>query len=220
MESVMRKPLDEQKAIAVRLRARFQANGVVSVNLIGPPGAGKTALLERTLQGCAPAEARIAVVTSCESDAGRLARFGFPVACVKEEGCHLDARMVESAIAGWRLDNIDLLLIENVADLGCPAYDLGEDATAVVLSVSDGETLPLSYPGVFRRASLLVVNKTDLLPGVPMQPARLRESARRVHADIEIAELSCTTGRGLDAWQRWLETFMSMRHEEGIAAAY
>ena len=203
-----RKVLSENDRIAAELRERFHRLGILCLNFISSPGAGKTSLLERTLENFPPGQ-RVAVLTGdiqTDNDARRLARFGFPVRQITTGGtCHLDARMVERALAEWRLEELDLLFIENVGNLVCPAsYDLGEAAKIVVLSVAEGDDKPLKYPAIFFKSELLVLNKTDLLPHVPFDPAQARENARRVHPGMEILEVSCTTGAGLDAWHRWL----------------
>jgi len=205
-----KKVLNENSRIAGELRERFREYDVLCLNLISSPGAGKTSLLERTLAGFAPSE-RVAVLTGdiqTDNDAARLARFGFPVRQITTGGtCHLDARMIESALAGWRLEDLDLLLIENVGNLVCPAaYDLGEEAKIVVLSAAEGEDKPLKYPSIFFKSSLLILNKIDLLPYVPFDIAKARENARRVHPDMDIVEVSCVTGEGLNLWRQWLET--------------
>ncbi len=204
-----KKVLSENDRLAAELRARFQDNEVVCLNLVSSPGAGKTTLLERTLEGFAPGE-RVAVLTGdvqTDNDARRLARFGFPVRQITTGGaCHLDARMVERALADWRLEDLDLLLIENVGNLVCPAgYDLGEAAKIVVLSVTEGDDKPLKYPAIFFRADLLVLSKTDLLPHVPFDLATARENALRVHPGIEILEVSAMAQSGLEPWMRWLD---------------
>ncbi len=205
---VEKKVLSENDRIAAALRRRFQEHGVLCLNLISSPGAGKTSLLERTLEGF-PAGERVAVLTGdiqTDNDAARLARAGFPVKQITTGGaCHLDARMIERALEDWRLEDLDLLLIENVGNLVCPAsYDLGEEAKIVVLSAAEGEDKPLKYPSIFFKSVLLVLNKIDLLPYVPFDIARARENARRVHPGMEIIEVSCTTGEGLDQWRAWL----------------
>ena len=204
-----RKVLSENDRIAAGLRERFGRSGVLCLNLISSPGAGKTALLERTLEGLG-ASARVAVLTGdiqTDNDAVRLARFGFPVRQITTGGaCHLDARMVERALGEWSLDEIEMLLVENVGNLVCPSsYDLGEAAKVVVLSLTEGEDKPLKYPGIFSRAELLVVSKIDLLPHLSVEPARVRENARKVNPGIQILELSSVTGEGLPAWRQWLE---------------
>jgi hydrogenase nickel incorporation protein HypB len=204
-----RKVLSENDRIAGELRARFREHGVFCLNLIGSPGAGKTSLLERTLKGLPPSK-RVAVLTGdiqTDNDATRLARFGFPVRQITTGGtCHLDARMIVRALEDWDPRGLDLLLIENVGNLVCPAsYDLGEAAKVVVLSVAEGDDKPLKYPSIFFKAELLVLNKLDLLPHVPFNLATACENARRIHPEMEILEVSCLTGEGLPAWQAWLE---------------
>ena len=114
--------------------------------------------------------------------------------------------MVERALEDWRLEDLDILFIENVGNLVCPAsYDLGEAAKVVVLSVTEGEDKPLKYPATFHKSALLLLNKIDLLPYVPFDIAQARENARRVHPSIGILEISCTTGEGLGAWHEWVE---------------
>lgn len=211
--SLERKVLSENDRIAGGMRARFAEHGILCLNLVSSPGAGKTSLLERTLEAFPPAQ-RVAVLTGdiqTDNDAVRLARFGFPVRQITTGGtCHLDARMIEKALADWNLDDLDVLLIENVGNLVCPAsYDLGEAAKVVVLSVTEGEDKPLKYPAMFFRSELLVLNKIDLLPYVPFSLAKARENARKVHPGIQILEVSCLTGKGLPEWQSWLESRMA-----------
>jgi len=204
-----RKVLGENDRIAAALRQEFQRRGIFCLNLISSPGAGKTLLLERTLEGFAPGR-RVAVLTGdiqTDNDARRLARYGFPVQQITTAGaCHLDARMVERHLANWDLSSIGLLLIENVGNLVCPtSYDLGEDAKVVILSVAEGDDKPLKYPGIFHRAELMVLSKIDLLSYVPFDIAAARDNARKVNPAIEIVEVSSTTGAGLDSWRAWLD---------------
>ena len=204
-----RKVLNENDRIAATLRERFQNHGVFCLNLISSPGSGKTSLLERTLEGFGP-ERRIAVLTGdiqTDNDARRLAHFGFPVRQITTGGaCHLDARMVERALEGWPVEDLEILFLENVGNLVCPtSYDLGEEARAVLLSVTEGEDKPLKYPATFHHADLMVLNKIDLLPYVPFKADVAKENARRVQPDIEILDVSCTTGEGLDRWRAWLD---------------
>jgi hydrogenase nickel incorporation protein HypB len=204
-----RKVLGENDRIAAALREEFHRRGIFCLNLISSPGAGKTLLLEKTLEGFAPGR-RVAVLTGdiqTDNDARRLARYGFPVQQITTAGaCHLDARMVERHLANWDLSSIGLLLIENVGNLVCPtSYDLGEDAKVVILSVAEGDDKPLKYPGIFHRAELMVLSKIDLLPYVPFDIAAARDNARKVNPAIEIVEVSSTTGAGLDSWRAWLD---------------
>ncbi len=211
MERVLleRKVLSENERIAAGLRARFADHNVLCLNLISSPGSGKTSLLERTLESFDRSE-RVAVLTGdiqTENDAKRLARFGFPVKQITTGGtCHLDARMIERALLDWRLEEIDLLLIENVGNLVCPAsYDLGESAKLVVLSVTEGEDKPLKYPSIFFKSELLILNKIDLLPYVPFDIAAAEENARSVHRNLEIVRVSCQARQGIAAWLAWLD---------------
>lgn len=204
-----KKILSENDRIAASLRARFQENGTVCLNLISSPGSGKTALLEKTLESFAP-NRRVAVLTGdiqTEADATRLKQFGFPVKQITTGGtCHLDARMIDRHLADWPLDQIELLFLENVGNLVCPSsYDLGEAAKVVLLSVTEGEDKPLKYPSVFFKSELVLITKTDLLPYVPFRLAVAEENARRVHPGVEIVKLSCTTGDGMEGWLHWLE---------------
>ena len=204
-----RKVLNENARVAEELRVRFAEHGILCLNLISSPGSGKTTLLERTLESF-PAGERVAVLTGdiqTENDAKRLARFGFPVKQITTGGtCHLDARMIERALADWALEDIDLLLIENVGNLVCPSsYDLGEAAKIVVLSVTEGEEKPLKYPSIFFKSELMILNKTDLLPYVPFDVAAAEQNARKIHAGIEIVRVSCTNREGVDEWLGWLQ---------------
>ncbi len=206
--SLEKKVLSENERIAAGLRARFREHGILCFNLISSPGSGKTSLLEKTLESL-PQNERVAILTGdiqTDNDARRLARFGFPVKQITTGGtCHLDARMIERGLEGWRLEDIDLLLIENVGNLVCPAsYDLGEAAKIVVLSVTEGEDKPLKYPSIFFKAKLLVLNKVDLLPYVPFDIAAAEENARSIHPGMDIVRVSCTSGDGIQQWLAWL----------------
>ncbi len=204
-----KKVLNENDRIAAELRARYHQHGVLCLNFISSPGAGKTTLLEQTLAGFGRGE-RVAVLTGdiqTDNDAARLARYGFPVRQITTGGtCHLDARMIERHLVDWRLEDIDTLLVENVGNLVCPSsYDLGEDAKIVLLSVTEGEDKPLKYPSIFFKSELLIITKLDLLPHVPFKLEAARENARKVHPGMEIVELSCASGAGMEEWRAWLQ---------------
>jgi hydrogenase nickel incorporation protein HypB len=214
------KVLNQNERIAARLRDEFARYGVFAVNLISSPGSGKTALLERTLASFEPGK-RVAVVTGdiqTDADARRLAVYGFPVHQITTAGaCHLDAGMVERAIEGWNLGNLDLLFIENVGNLVCPtSYDLGEARKIVLLSATEGDEKPLKYPGIFFKSELMVLNKIDLLPYVPFSVEQARANARSVHPDLEILEVSCVTSQGLNHWFEWLDR--QLAHEPSVIA--
>ncbi len=203
------KVLKANDRIAEELRLRFSTQRVLALNLISSPGAGKTSLLEQSLQHFS-SNVRTAVLTGdieTQNDAERLAKFGYPVRQITTGGsCHLDARMIEKGLADLGENALDVLFIENVGNLVCPAsFDLGEACKIVVLSVTEGDDKPLKYPSTFVKSDLLVLNKIDLLPYVPFDISKARENAKRVHPGIEILEVSCSTGEGVDAWVRWVE---------------
>jgi hydrogenase nickel incorporation protein HypB len=209
------KVLNENEKAAAELRAEFARHGVFVVNLIGSPGCGKTALLERTLQAFEPGR-RVAVLTGdiqTDADAERLGRYGFPARQITTAGaCHLDARMVRKALNGWDLDKLDVLYIENVGNLVCPtSYDLGEAHKIVLLSVTEGEEKPLKYPGIFFKASLMAMTKLDLLPYVPFKADVAEANARQIHPGIEIVRVSSATGAGMDQWLEWLERHAGLK---------
>jgi hydrogenase nickel incorporation protein HypB len=219
---VEKKVLNENQRIAEELRQRFAKGGTLCLNIISSPGSGKTTLLEKTLAGFNKQD-KVAVLTGdlqTENDARRLARYGFPVQqIVTGTVCHLDGRMIERALEPWAAAEIDLLLIENVGNLVCPSsYDLGEEAKIVVLSVTEGEDKPLKYPSIFSKAALMIVTKIDLLPYVPFNLEQAKANARQVHPGIEIIELSCQTGQGLDVWQQWLTQRRSAARERFVCA--
>jgi len=205
---VQQKVLSENDRLAGELREKLRDNGVYCPNFISSPGAGKTLLLERTLERL-PRDSRVAVLTGdiqTDNDAQRLARYGFPVRQITTGGsCHLDARMVERALEQWTLGSLDYLFIENVGNLVCPAsYDLGENDKIVILSVTEGEDKPLKYPATFARAGLVIINKIDLLPYVSFDLASAKANIRKVHPEAQIIEVSSTTGIGFDNWLAWL----------------
>jgi hydrogenase nickel incorporation protein HypB len=205
---VEKKVLNENQRIAEELRQRYAKRGTLCLNIISSPGSGKTTLLEKTLAGFSQQD-KVAVLTGdlqTENDARRLARYGFPVQqIVTGTVCHLDGRMIERALEPWASKEIDLLFIENVGNLVCPSsYDLGEEAKIVVLSVTEGEDKPLKYPSIFSKAALMIITKMDLLPYVPFDLEQAKANARQVHPGIEIIELTCQTGQGLEVWQQWL----------------
>ena len=194
---------------AAQVRRRVMDSGVRTFNLISSPGAGKTALLERTLADLG-AEYRIAVVTGdvqTQNDADRLARHTDRLvqAVVTNGACHLDARQVLTALDAIDLADTDLLFIENVGNLVCPAsWDLGEDATIVLFSVTEGEDKPVKYPKAFRRARYAVLSKLDLLPHVPFSVERAIEFAHQVNPDLQFFFTSSLEDEGLEEWYSFL----------------
>jgi len=194
---------------ALHNREHLRAVGCVALNLMGSPGAGKTALLESTA-GAWAGRHRLGAVSgdlATDRDAERLRLAGIPcVSITTGQACHLDARLVHEALHELPHDALDYLFIENVGNLVCPAiYDLGQQANVVLVSVTEGEDKPLKYPVMFRRADLVVVTKTDLLPALPdFRMDALRENLARVMPDPACLCLSARTGEGLGEWLSWL----------------
>ncbi|GAB4298229.1 MAG: hydrogenase nickel incorporation protein HypB [Desulfuromonadia bacterium] len=199
--------LEKNDRLAAENRRLFQSNGVLALNLVSSPGSGKTTLLERTLTDCAD-RFRCAVIEGdqqTDNDARRIAATGVPVKQINTgAGCHLDAHMVGHAMQEFSLDRLDILFIENVGNLVCPAsFDLGEDAKVVVLSVTEGEDKPLKYPQMFHNSRLMLLNKIDLLPHLSFDLDRCVEYARRVNPYIDVIRVSARTGEGMEEWYRW-----------------
>lgn len=212
--NVEKKVLKENDRMAADLRSEFERRGILCLNIIASPGAGKTSLLERTLEHLAGGPMKVAVLTGdiqTERDAERLSRFGFPARQITTGGtCHLDASMVRRALDAVPLDGLDVLFIENVGNLVCPAaYDLGERAKIVMLSVAEGDDKPLKYPTIFRRARLMLLHKIDLLPYTAFDLAAAKDDAMRVNPEIEIIETSINGGPGLEGWFEWLKARVS-----------
>jgi hydrogenase nickel incorporation protein HypB len=208
---VVEDALDANNTIAQANREDFERAGVTVINLMSAPGAGKTALLERALADTG--DVRVGVLegdVEGSLDAERLASLHLPVAQLNTGAgfggeCHLDANMVRSALGSLPLQDIDLLIIENVGNLVCPAeFRVGEDVRAMVCSVAEGEDKPLKYPLMFRACELVVVNKIDLLEHVDVDLERLLANLQAVHPGIEHLLSSARTGEGVDALRDWL----------------
>jgi hydrogenase nickel incorporation protein HypB len=210
---VMEGVLDANDALAQANRDRFDEAGNYVVNMMSSPGAGKTALLEHTLQRVR-GKLRLGVLegdVQTTLDADRLARFHVPLVQVNTDPgfggeCHLDANMVRSGLAALPLDDIDVLVIENVGNLVCPAeFKVGEDARVMVYSVTEGEEKPLKYPLMFRSADLVLVNKVDLLEHLDFDLEEFLRNLDAVNPGVERVLTSARTGRGVEEWCSWLE---------------
>jgi hydrogenase nickel incorporation protein HypB len=189
-------------------RALFKDKGIFVLNLVSSPGSGKTTLLERTLRDLAE-KLRFAVIEGdqqTDNDAQRIAATGVPVRQINTgAGCHLDAHQVMHGTDSFDLDNLDILMIENVGNLVCPAsFDLGEHHKVAVLSVTEGEDKPLKYPQMFHNSTVMLLNKTDLLPYLDFDVEKCKEYARRVNPAIIIFEVSARSGEGMEVWYQWL----------------
>jgi hydrogenase nickel incorporation protein HypB len=202
--------LKQNDLLARELRARFQAAGVYVVSLVSSPGTGKTALLEKTLSLLRPHHAVAALVgdLATENDAARLARSGAPVRQISTGTvCHLDATMVQHALEGWNLEELEMLFIENVGNLVCPSsYDLGEDLRLVLLSVTEGEDKPLKYPTIFNTADIGVITKMDLAQAVEFDLQAARDNIQRVRPGMRVFEVSAKTGTGMDELAGFIAT--------------
>lgn len=201
--------LQENNLLAQRNRGFFEGRNILAINLVSSPGSGKTSLLERTLTDL-KSELNFAVIEGDQqttNDADRIHATGTKVTQINTgKGCHLDAHMVLHAVQGMKLLPDSVLFIENVGNLVCPAmFDLGEQERAVVISVTEGDDKPLKYPDMFHSSTLCIINKIDLLPYVKFDVAKAKEYARKVNPNLEIIELSCTTGEGMGQWYDWLK---------------
>ena len=210
---VMEGVLDANDALAQANRTRFDGAGTYVINMMSSPGAGKTALLERTLERMR-SMLRLGVLegdVQTTLDADRLARFHIPLVQVNTDPgfggeCHLDANMVRSGLSELPLHDIDVLVIENVGNLVCPAeFKVGEDVRVMVYSITEGEEKPLKYPLMFRSADLVLVNKMDLLEHLDFDLEQFLGNLDAVNRGVEYILMSARTGRGVEEWCSWLE---------------
>jgi len=211
--TVVRNILEAQEKIAKVNRALFDSKGVFVINLMSSPGAGKTSLLERTIAALKD-HFRIVVIEGdiqSQEDALRIKRLGVDAVQINTGGaCHLDANMIQSALEQVSLDGCNLLIVENVGNLVCPAeFELGEHKKVMILSVTEGDDKPLKYPLMFQKSSVLIINKIDLLPYVTCDVDKIKRVVRELNPQIEIFEVSCKTGEGIDQWLEWLKNQIS-----------
>jgi hydrogenase nickel incorporation protein HypB len=204
---------EKNEEIAAENRKHLREHGIVSLNVMSAPGAGKTSLLYRTIP-LLKEKYSIGVIEGdiqTTTDAEKIGTLGVPVHQIETGGvCHLDAAMVHSALHRIDLDSIDLLFIENVGNLVCPAeFDLGEDSRVMLLSVSEGDDKPKKYPLMFREARLLLLNKIDLLPHVSFDVQKARREAHGINPKLDIIEVSCTAGTGFERWIAWIDAFVA-----------
>lgn len=216
---VVRDILEANERLAEDNRRIFRQAGLLVINLMSGPGAGKTSLLERTIEALQD-EIRIGVIEGdiqSSYDAERISQKGVQVVQLNTGGaCHLDGNMIKSSLDALDLDTLDLLVVENVGNLVCPAeFNVGEDMKAMILSVPEGDDKPLKYPLMFQESRALLINKIDLLPYVNCDVGKIRERALQLNANLEIFEISCRTGEGLDGWADWLRQQVSARKAGG-----
>jgi len=200
--------LEANDRIAADNRRLFDENDLFVINLMSSPGAGKTTLLEKTITALA-GEFRVGVIEgdiATDADARRIDALGVPVVQINTGGgCHLDGNMVRQGMEELPLSDLDILIIENVGNLVCPAeFNVGEDEKIMILSTTEGADKPLKYPLMFQESSVLLLNKMDLLPYTDFDPEKARKDSLMLNGDLEIIELSCRTGDGLETWLDWM----------------
>jgi len=210
MLEVRKNVLKQNDVIARALRDRFRAQGTLAVSLVSSPGAGKTTFLEKTLTLLKP-HFRVAALVgdlATENDALRLARSGVPVRQITTGTlCHLEAAMIEHALEDWNLGQLDILFVENVGNLVCPAsYDLGEDLRMVLLSVTEGEDKPLKYPTIFNTADVALLTKMDMADAADFDRETAHRNIQSVRPGMKVFEVSAKTGEGMDAIVTFLRT--------------
>jgi hydrogenase nickel incorporation protein HypB len=204
---------DANEMIASENRALLEEAGTFMINLMASPGAGKTSVITKTLEGVSGSLASGVIEGDIAGkvDAERIAALGIPAVQINTGGsCHLEARQINGAMLKLDLGALDLVIIENVGNLVCPAeFKLGEDLKVMILSVAEGDDKPLKYPLMFSESDVLIVNKIDLIPYTDFDMKALRETVGKMNPDAVIFELSCRTGEGVDAWTDWLKKRVS-----------
>jgi len=205
---VVKNILEANEVIASQSKMLFEEKGIYVLNLMGSPGAGKTTLLETTVDYLKDKN-HIAVIEgdiATSRDAERIAHHSIPAVQINTGGaCHLDANMVRGALKELNLNQIDLLIVENVGNLVCPAeFTIGENDKAMIISVTEGDDKPKKYPLMFQVSTVLLLNKIDLLPYLDFDMERFHDDALKVNPKLKIMPISCTTGEGIDAWVEWI----------------
>ncbi len=206
---IEKKVLSENDRLAAQIRSSLSRASILSINLVSSPGSGKTSLLEKTLKALKQ-NINMAVIAGdvqTENDAVRLRRAGGEIVRPLMTGgaCHLDAKMITRELERLDLKKIDILFIENVGNLVCPAgYDLGEDMKIVVISTTEGDDKPLKYPAMFHRSSVMIINKIDLLGLSDFDIEKVKNNALNINSNLKIFEISCKTENGLEQWYDWL----------------
>jgi hydrogenase nickel incorporation protein HypB len=219
--NIMQDVLQANDRIASENSQLFKQNKNLVINLMSSPGAGKTSLLEKTAELLA-GKLRLGVVVGdieTTRDADRISKYNIPaIQLTTGTACHLDANMVASALPHLALDKIDILVVENVGNLVCPAeFVVGEDYKVMILSVTEGDEKPLKYPLMFKESALMLINKIDLLEYTNFNLEEAKSNARKINPNIDIIEISCTRGIGLDSWIAWLSDKHATKKELGHA---
>jgi hydrogenase nickel incorporation protein HypB len=212
---VVRNILEANEVIASQSRTIFAEKGIYVLNLMGSPGAGKTTLLEQTIEHLKDKN-RIAVIEgdiATSRDAERIAHHAIPAVQINTGGaCHLDGNMVRGALKEFDLNQIDLLIVENVGNLVCPAeFNIGENDKVMIISVTEGDDKPQKYPLMFQVSTVLLLNKIDLLPYLDFDMERFQGDALKVNPKLKIMAISCKTGEGLETWFEWIKDKLSTK---------
>lgn len=210
---VVTRIMEANDRIAVENRKFFNEAGVYVINLMSAPGAGKTSLIERTIKELSN-QLKVGVVEGDivgTEDAKRIESLGVPVVQINTGGaCHLDANMIHEALADLPLKDLDLLIIENVGNLVCPAeFKVGEDMKVMILSIAEGDDKPLKYPLMFQESSALVLNKIDLLPYTSVDIEKIKKNSLSLNPSMKIFKVSCKTGEGIGEWAEWLQSLVT-----------
>lgn len=209
---VITRILEANDRIAAENRKLFNKAGVYVINLMSAPGAGKTSLIERTITEL-HRKLRIGVIEgdiAGTGDAQRIEKLGIPVIQINTgSACHLDANMINEAIVDLPLKDLDLLIVENVGNLVCPAeFKVGEDMKVMILSITEGDDKPLKYPLMFQESSALILNKIDLLPYTNADLEKIKKDSLSLNPNLKIFEVSCKTGQGIAEWTEWLQSLV------------
>lgn len=210
---VITRILEANDRIAAENRKLFNKAGVYVINLMSAPGAGKTSLIERTITEL-HRKLRIGVIEgdiAGTGDAQRIEKLGIPVIQINTgSACHLDANMINEAIVDLPLKDLDLLIVENVGNLVCPAeFKVGEDMKVMILSITEGDDKPLKYPLMFQESSALILNKIDLLPYTNADLEKIKKDSLSLNPNLKIFEVSCKTGQGIAEWTEWLQSLVT-----------
>jgi hydrogenase nickel incorporation protein HypB len=214
--TVERKILAKNDELAEHNRNLLKQNEIFTINLVSSPGSGKTSLLEKTFETLG-SKIDISVIegdVQTSLDAERVANYNVPVVSIVTNGaCHLEAKLVQDALSNLDLEKTELLFIENVGNLVCPAgFDLGENMKIVLVSTTEGDDKPLKYPKMFRNSQVMIINKSDLIPYVNCNIETLKNNALNVNPGLKIFELSCTSGTGIKEWCNWLVENVRTKH--------
>lgn len=209
--TVVEKILNANDQVALLNRSRLESNGVLAINIMASPGAGKTSFILETIRALAPdlcigvVEGDTAPVTI---DADKIIAAGMPAVQINTGGdCHLDAVMLREGLKQLPLDQIDILIVENVGNLVCPAaFNLGTHLNLLIASIPEGDDKPYKYPAIYRGLEVLIINKTDLMPYIRFNMDYFRKGVEMLNPGVAVFPLSCTTGEGISAWIAWLKT--------------